>query len=290
MCAVPAAAQLALRMAMVESPRWLAARGRDEESVAALATLGQPPLRSTRGDGSVQSAAVGYADLFKPRYARATSVAVGMNLLQQLCGINVVVYYAPSVLSSLGFTAAGSIAVTVAIGVLQIVAGFATSRAVDAVGRRVVARRGILGVGAGLSLLAVGGHLSGGGGAAAAAGPWVAVLGVFVFRVAFSTSLGPLPYVISSEAFPNDARAAGVSFATAANWLANAVVSGSFPAMVSSLGVNGVWGAYLLAVVPAYVATRAALPETRGTELEDVGEEEKRATATGRRSRDDERV
>ena len=283
MCAVPAAAQLALRRAMVESPRWLAARGRDEESVAALATLGQPPLRSTRGDGSVQSAAVGYADLFKPRYARATSVAVGMNLLQQLCGINVVVYYAPSVLSSLGFTAAGSIAVTVAIGVLQIVAGLATSRAVDAVGRRVVARRGILGVGAGLSLLAVGGHLSGGGGAAAAAGPWVAVLGVFVFRVAFSTSLGPLPYVISSEVFPNDARAAGVSFATAANWLANAVVSGSFPAMVSSLGVNGVWGAYLLAVVPAYVATRAALPETRGTELEDVGEEEKRATATGRR-------
>ena len=148
MCAVPAAAQLALRRAMVESPRWLAARGRDEESVAALATLGQPPLRSTRGDGSVQSAAVGYADLFKPRYARATSVAVGMNLLQQLCGINVVVYYAPSVLSSLGFTAAGSIAVTVAIGVLQIVAGFAPSRAVDAVGRRVVARRGILGVGA----------------------------------------------------------------------------------------------------------------------------------------------
>ena len=110
MCAVPAAAQLALRRAMVESPRWLAARGRDEESVAALAMLGQPPLRSTRGDGSVQSAAVGYADLFKPRYARATSVAVGMNLLQQLCGINVVVYYAPSVLSSLGFTAAGSIA------------------------------------------------------------------------------------------------------------------------------------------------------------------------------------
>ena len=96
--------------------------------------------------------------------------------------------------------------------------------------------------------------------------------------------------MISSEVFPNDARAAGVSFATAANWLANAVVSGSFPAMVSSLGVNGVWGAYLLAVVPAYVATRAALPETRGTELEDVGEEEKRATATGRRSRDDERV
>eukprot|EP00411_Alexandrium_monilatum_P043972 CAMPEP_0175478324 /NCGR_PEP_ID=MMETSP0095-20121207/76874_1 /TAXON_ID=311494 /ORGANISM="Alexandrium monilatum, Strain CCMP3105" /LENGTH=115 /DNA_ID=CAMNT_0016779919 /DNA_START=8 /DNA_END=352 /DNA_ORIENTATION=- len=69
-------------------------------------------------------------------------------------------------------------------------------------------------------------------GMASGSGYWqgvAAIIGMLVFRAAFSFSLGPLPYVMTAELFPADARAAGTALSWASNWATNFLVCQSFP-------------------------------------------------------------
>jgi sugar porter (SP) family MFS transporter len=299
LCAIPAAAQLALGRYLVESPRWLAERGRTSDARRALVALGQPeadPSTFVRTSDAATTSDVASSDwrvLWRPKYRRATTAAVGLNLLQQLCGINVVVYFAPAILSDAGFDRSASIALTAGVGALQIACGARLSAVIDRVGRRPAALWGIVGLGAGLACLAAGATAAGAGSAGSAgsaaaasasasastsafAAKWIAVVGILIYRLSFSCSLGPVPYVVAAEVFPNEVRATGAAAATAAQWGANAVVTGSFLSLIGALGPTRTWCAYLVVCVAAWFAVRAVLPETKGRSLESMGEEEER--------------
>ena len=296
LCAVPAAAQLALGRYLVESPRWLAERSRTSDARRALVALGQPdadPSTFVRTSDAATTSDVASSDwrvLWRPKYRRATTAAVGLNILQQLCGINVVVYFAPAILSDAGFDRSASIALTAGVGALQIACGARLSAVIDRVGRRPAALWGIVGLGAGLACLAAGATAAGAGAtgaagvaaasasasASAVAAKWIAVVGILIYRLSFSCSLGPVPYVVAAEVFPNEVRASGAAAATAAQWGANAIVTGSFLSLVGALGPTRTWCAYLAVCVAAWFAVRAVLPETKGRSLESMGEEEER--------------
>ena len=106
--------------------------------------------------------------------------------------------------------------------------------------------------------------------AAASWAPWLAVCGILVFRLSFSCSLGPVPYIVAAEVFPSGARSAGVAAATSAQWAANVAVTGSFLRLLELLGTTGTWLFYLCMVVAAFFAVKVALPETKGKTLEDI--------------------
>ena len=298
LCAVPAAAQLALVRYLVESPRWLAERGRTSDARRALVALGQPdadPSTFVRTSDAATTSDVASSDwrvLWRPKYRRATTAAVGLNLLQQLCGINVVVYFAPAILSDAGFDRSASIALTAGVGALQIACGARLSAVIDRVGRRPAALRGIVGLGAGLACLAAGATAAGSIASAstsAVAAKWIAVVGILIYRLSFSCSLGPVPYVVAAEVFPNEVRASGAAAATAAQWGANAIVTGSFLSLVGALGPTRTWCAYLAVCVAAWFAVREVLPETKGRSLESMGEEEE-SDNRGRETDDPSRV
>ena len=290
LCAVPAAAQLVLGRYLVESPRWLAERGRASDARRALVALGQPdadPSTFVRTSDVAVVASSDWRILWRPKYRRATTAAVGLNLLQQLCGINVVVYFAPAILSDAGFDRSASIALTAGVGALQIACGARLSAVIDRVGRRPAALWGIVGLGAGLACLAAGATMAAAAAAAstsasaststsAVAAKWIAVVGILIYRLSFSCSLGPVPYVVAAEVFPNEVRASGAAAATAAQWASNAVVTGSFLSLVGALGPTRTWCAYLVVCVAAWFAVSAVLPETKGRSLESMGEEEER--------------
>merc|ERR1719326_751033 len=64
---------------------------------------------------------------------------------------------------------------------------------------------------------------------------WLAVAGMLLFRTAFSLSLGPLPYIMTTELFPQQVRGIGVSWSWTVNWGANFLISLTFPSMVEFL-------------------------------------------------------
>ena len=295
MCALPAAAQLCIKDWLVESPRWLAERGDVAGAQASLNALGQrhveagslkssfhssgpggdPGEHEQGGDSSRTSKRRGvkkrvtFASLVtERRYRKPAAIACGLNVAQQLCGINVVVYFAPRVLNELGFQPSVAIGFVCAIGVLQLVVGSKIGAVIDTYGRRPVALGGIAGLAAGLTMLATSSHLTISGMYLWA--PWIAVLGILVFRLSFSASMAPIPYVVSAEVFPSEARSVGAAAGAAAREVANVVVTGTFIPLVECLGATRVWVLYVCVVCGAFFVVRATLPETRGRNLESM--------------------
>ena len=295
MCALPAAAQLCIKDWLVESPRWLAERGDVAGAQASLNALGQrhveagslkssfhssgpggdPGEHEQGGDSSRTSKRRGikkrvtFASLVtERRYRKPAAIACGLNVAQQLCGINLVVYFAPRVLNELGFQPSVAIGFVCAIGVLQLVVGSKIGAVIDTYGRRPVALGGIAGLAAGLTMLATSSHLTISGMYPWA--PWIAVLGILVFRLSFSASMAPIPYVVSAEVFPSEARSVGAAAGAAAREVANVVVTGTFIPLVECLGATRVWVLYVCVVCVAFFVVRATLPETRGRTLESM--------------------
>ena len=116
-------------------------------------------------------------------------------------------------------------------------------------------------------MLAASSHLTPAGHAWA---PWIAVLGILVFRLSFSASMAPIPYVVSAEVFPSEARSTGAAAGAAAREVANVVVTGTFIPLVNALGATGTWALYVAVVCVAFFVVRATLPETRGRTLESM--------------------
>ena len=295
MCALPAAAQLCIKDWLVESPRWLAERGDVAGAQASLNALGQrhveagslkssfrssgpggdPGEHEQGGDSSRTSKRRGikkrvtFASLVtERRYRKPAAIACGLNVAQQLCGINLVVYFAPRVLNELGFQPSVAIGFVCAIGVLQLVVGSKIGAVIDTYGRRPVALGGIAGLAAGLTMLATSSYLTPMGIYPWA--PWIAVLGILVFRLSFSASMAPIPYVVSAEVFPSEARSVGAAAGAAAREVANVVVTGTFIPLVECLGATRVWVLYVCVVCGAFFVVRATLPETRGRTLESM--------------------
>ena len=272
--ALPALAQLAIMRFtrwLPESPRWLAENCRVGDAKSVLNSLGQPDVdvhvialnATTRPSMKILT-------LFKDAKTRdALGVASLMNFFQQACGINVVIYYAPKILNDIGFDRSHAIALTACVSVIQILAGTWLSRTVDSVGRRPMAIGGIGVISFALGLLtlsvtpSVYSYFM-----SATAAPWLAVVAILLFRIAFSVSLGPMPYIVTSEVFPQKVRNVGVSAATGVQWVMNALVTFTFLRIREIWSAQGVWMLYFAVSLCALVVVYKVLPETSGKSLE----------------------
>ena len=276
LAAVPALIQLAVIFGtswLPESPRWLAEHCRVGDAKAVLNKLGQREVdvHLIALNANTRQAMQVWNMFNDTKTRTALGVASLMNFIQQACGINVAVYYAPKILSDLGFDRSHAIALTAGVSVIQIIAGTWLSRRIDTVGRRPMALGGIAGISTALGLLTLSvspnvySYFM-----TAAAAPWVAVFAILLFRVAFSVSLGPVPYIVTSEVFPQRARTVGVSVATACQWIMNALVTFTFLRMRELWSAQGVWLMYLGVSVIALAVVYRVLPETTGVELESL--------------------
>lgn len=284
LASVPALIQLLLHGNLPETPRWLLSRSRPVEAKAALARLFpqagevhlEEEMRRLEEDlsGSRQMKRVRTFGLFQAPHRVPMMIGVSINVLQQVSGINVFIYFGPTILQEAGFGKYSMISTTI-VSLIQLSATAVLIEYIDKIGRRPLALRGILGMLVGLGCLATGSMMRAAG-LATAITAWPSLLGMLIFRAAFSLSLGPLPYVMTSEFFAQEARASGVGLCWAMNWISNFGVSLSFPVLSEALpGDSGqalIFGMYAFFCVVAYVFVLCLLPETNGVRLEDAGQ------------------
>jgi SP family sugar:H+ symporter-like MFS transporter len=275
---LPAAAYGILSLTIPESPRHLVAKGRVDEARAVLRRLlGDAGLdrkvaliRETLKRETVPS----MRDLRGPALGLLPIVwvGIGLSVFQQFVGINVIFYYSSVLWQAVGFSENDALVITVITAVVNIITTLVAILLVDRLGRRPLLLIGSAGMALTLGILAV--IFAGAEGTTArpvlgpVAGP-VALVAANAYVFAFGMSWGPMVWVLLGETFPNRIRAAALSVAAAAQWIANWLVSTTFPTLKDA-GLGLAYGLYTAAAVLSFVFVWKFVRETKGRELEEM--------------------
>ncbi|TNF65936.1 MAG: sugar porter family MFS transporter [Gammaproteobacteria bacterium] len=206
-----------------------------------------------------------YRAIFRKPIRTVVLIGVALGVLQQVAGINIIMYYGPFVFNEAGFSQNISLFATFIMGLVNTVFTIVALFTVDKVGRRPLLIGGSLI--AGLSLLALAWHqfnphLS----------PWIAFFSVMVYMMAFAVSLGCIFWLMISELYPTRIRGAAMSFATAIQWLANFVVSLCFLPLFGVLGGGYTMLIFAIFCFCSVIFGLVILPETKGVSLELIEE------------------
>jgi sugar porter (SP) family MFS transporter len=270
LAAIPAALLFVGMVFQDESPHWLIRKGRVDDARRVLAkVLPSDDIEPEIHD--VQSLDVSKGrlrDLFKPSLRRVILVGVILAALQQVTGINTVIYYLPTLLKDAGFGSSSSLLANVGNGIVNVALTIVAIRLVDHVGRRPLLIGGMCGMTLGLLVVAVdflvsGGHLHG-------TGATVAVIAFFFYTGSFGIGLGPVFWLLISEIYPVDVRGQAMSLATMTNWGANFIVTISFLTLLSVIHASGTFFLFSFLAIFAVVYTIMRIPETRGESLPQI--------------------
>jgi SP family galactose:H+ symporter-like MFS transporter len=269
--AVPGALFLIGVTRLPNSPRWLLMRGRSREARDVLNELRRndrvvdAEVRDI--EEQLRRPQVGWS-LFRqnPNFRRSVFLGVILQVIQQLTGINVVMYYAPRIFESAGFHGHAQLWGTAIVGLVNVLATFVAIGVVDRLGRRPVLLAGFatmtIGMGVLGFMLHVGTHTLG--------MQLLAVAFLLIFIIGFATSAGPLIWVLCSEVQPTKGRDFGIAASTLTNWVANFVVGLTFLSMLNSFGDGITFGIYAALNLLFLFFTFFYVPETKGISLEGI--------------------
>lgn len=248
-----------------ESPRWLVKKGAVEEARRVLTRVGgtqQAAIEMVDITEAIAHEEHSIMQLFKPGLRMAMMIGFALAILQQITGINVVLYYAPEIFKSAGLGATAAIAQTVIVGVVNLGFTVVAILVVDRLGRKPLLL--IASAGMGLSLFALGGAFV----LQQFSGPWVLIC-ILTYVASFAVAMGPVVWVVLSEIFPTRVRGTAMSVATVGLWCANFLVTQFFPRMLEQLAGKSFF-VYGVMCVVSLVFVWYFVPETKGKTLEEI--------------------
>ncbi len=269
--AVPALLFFGLMFLVPESARWLVKSGQLARAHEVFTRLGGrayaeaevADVRSTISDEEVGT--VRFSDLVERRVFKLLLLGVFLSFLQQWSGMNAVFYYAADIFKAAGYNIKAMMLNIVVIGGVMVLSVFVTMALVDRIGRKTLVLFGC----ATLALVYI---LIGACFQLGILGLPVVLL-ILVSVSAYSITLAPLLWVILSEIYPNRIRGAAISIAATAHWVANFILTFTFPMVSGLLGMAGVFWLFAGVCAVGFVVVRRVLPETRGKTLEDIERE-----------------
>ena len=282
--AIPAVLLLLAVWPLGDSARWYLKVGRRSEAEAVLKKVdpsGDAMAEATRLEEAIQTdTQASWGEVFARQWRKPLAVAALLAILQQLTGINAIIYYADTIFAAAGFNnpTSQSLATLWAVGAVNVVATLIAVIWVDRFGRKPLLLIGSAGMCAGLLIVA---------GAffelqkvtsserathAVSSAGILALIGLVVFIASFAFSLGPVVWTVINEVFPSRVRGRGVAIATAINWFAAWVVAQTFLSLVNAISTEGTFLLFAGFCVVTFVYVRWFLPETKGMTLEEVQE------------------
>lgn len=188
-------------------------------------------------------------------------IGVLLSLFQQVVGINVVLYYAPTIFKGLGFGNDAAMWQTVIMGFVNIVFTLVAIFTVDKFGRKPLLIIGSIGMAIGMFAIGLLAYFK------------IIGISTLVFIVIYSASFmmswGPICWVMISEIFPNTIRGKAVAIAVAAQWITNFIVSSTFPAL-AAFSVPFTYILYGIMSLLSAIFVWKMVPETKGKTLEEM--------------------
>jgi len=263
---IPAGIFFILLFFVPETPRYLVMKGKNEKALKVLEKISGnqsaskilEEIKSTTHEKNVPWLSYGFFIIF---------VGIMLSVFQQFVGINVVLYYASNIFRNMGSSTDSSLLQTIIVGVVNLLFTVVAIYTVDKFGRKPLMIIGSIGMAASMIALGFAFYFNALGIAA--------LIFMLVYTAAFAMSWGPVCWVLLAEIFPNSIRSA-LSIAVAAQWIANWVVSLTFPVMNDNVWLTNkfhhgfsYWIYGVMGILSAIFMWKF-VPETKGKTLEEI--------------------
>jgi sugar porter (SP) family MFS transporter len=264
---IPALLFFVLLFFVSQSPRWLVLMGRTDDARTVIKRLNpgediEPEMKEIID--SVQKNGNGIrVKLFRKPYTRIVIIGMILGMFSQFTGINVIMYYAPSIFQAAGFSSDSALMQTVVIGATNLIFTLLGMSLIDKVGRKALLMAGAIGMTVFLGLIAAGMTYDFLGG-------FILLACVVGFTASFASTMGVVVWVYLSEMFPNSIRSRGTSISSFSVWVINCATAFLFPIVMGKFGTAPVFGFYCLATLLSFFFFWKYLVETKGRSLEEL--------------------
>jgi SP family xylose:H+ symportor-like MFS transporter len=266
--AIPAGLFLLLLFLVPETPRYLMLKGDEKGARAVLDKLvSQEDAEREIGEIRASLSEHHSGKLFSFG-ALVIFIGIMASVFQQFVGINVVLYYATDIFKGMGMNTNASLLQTIIVGAVNLTFTVVAIFTVDRYGRRPLQIVGALIMAASMISLGTDFWLGGKG--------MVALVCMLLYTAGFAMSWGPVTWVLLSEIFPNQIRGKAMALAVAMQWIANYLVSWSFPILdknpylVRHFNHGFTYWMYGAMGILAALFVWRMVPETKGRTLEEM--------------------
>ncbi|MCZ2073716.1 MAG: sugar porter family MFS transporter [Bryobacterales bacterium] len=267
---LPSVAFFAGLLFVPESPRWLVENGAEDKALRVLTRV-SGEAQARREMEEIKTAIAGESgslrELLQPGLRRALLIAVTLAVLQQITGINTVLFYGSIIFKERvgGHTETAAIGANVIIGLVNFVATIVALWLIDRAGRRrlLMCSAGVMAFAQ--LLLGIAFLLK--------PPPAAMVLPAMLFCVAaFAVGLGPGVWVVLAEIFPTRIRGRAMSIATISLWMACVALTMTFLSLAQAISISGAFWLYSGLCVVTFLFVLFVTPETKGKTLEEIEE------------------
>ncbi|WP_347244139.1 sugar porter family MFS transporter [Thermogutta sp.] len=262
---LPAVLFLACLTLVPESPRWLIKMGRTEEALAVLTRLAGAERAKWEAEDIQRTVAEEtgrLSELLRPGYRRILVIGVILAILQQVTGINAIVYYTPSIFRSSGSTDIWALFWTIITQAVNLSFTLVAIAVVDRLGRKPLLLLTSTAMGISLVLLGWAFYRQ-------LPNAWVVVF-IQLYMASFAVGMGPVVWVVLAEMFPTRTRGLAMGIATVALWLADFLITQTAPMMYAAWGPASAFWTYAVMCVACLVFVLLFVPETKGKTLEEI--------------------
>ncbi|MEL4320266.1 sugar porter family MFS transporter [Leifsonia sp. YIM 134122] len=277
--AIPAVVYGVIALRLPESPRYLLTKGRTDEAREIFSTLVEADdldravediQKAIDEDKEGEKATLrGKAFGLKP----IVWIGLTLSIFQQFVGINVIFYYSTTLWKAVGFAESDSLLISVITSITNVAVTVVAILLVDRLGRRPILLAGSAGMflSLGAMALAFSFAVTGSNGEVSLPDAWgpIALVAANIFVISFGASWGPIVWVLLGEIFPSRIRGKALGLAAAAQWIANFLITVSFPAL-AAFSLTFTYGMYAAFALLSGIFVFFKIPETRGMALEEA--------------------
>ncbi|CAN6722926.1 unnamed protein product [Malus baccata var. baccata] len=277
--AVPAVIQFTLMLFLPESPRWLFLKDDKDKAVDVMSKIYDVArledeidyLSSQAEEEQRKKKSVSYLNVFRSKEIRLAFLAgAGLQAFQQFTGINTVMYYSPTIVQMAGIQSNQlALLLSLIVAAMNAAGTVLGIYLIDHFGRKKLALSSLSGVIVSLVILSGAFFFQSSGSTSVIYG-YIAVIGLALYIAFFAPGMGPVPWTVNSEIYPEAYRGICGGMSATVNWISNLIVAQTFLSVVESVGTGATFLILAVVAVIAFIFVIVYLPETKGLTFEEV--------------------
>lgn len=256
-----------------ESPRWLVSKGKNEDALNVLQQVREKNRAHSEFNEIKEAVAeqvelkkASLRDLTVPWVRHIVFLGIGIGIIQQITGVNSIMYYGTEILIDAGFEMNAALIANVSNGVIAVLSTFVGIWLLGKVNRRPMLLVGQIGSTTALLLIAIFSFVLQG----TAALPYVVIVLTCTFLVFMAGAIAPVTWLMLAEIFPLRLRGIGMGISVFFLWLTNFFVSLLFPIALGGLGLSTTFFMFVVLNLAGILFVKKFLPETKGRTLEQL--------------------